>query len=104
MESQLKRGVMVLCLLQLLNKEPQYGYALVKEMQKFFPDTDESTLYAILRRVNNNCYTEMYYGDTTNGPKRKYYRITAEGKEHLEGGVNFLKKILLVFQELQLEL
>ena len=50
MDSQLKRGILKMCILQLLKEEARYGYDLIKTMQVFFADTDESTLYAILRR------------------------------------------------------
>ena len=52
MDSQLKRGILNICILQLLKQEDRYGYDIIKILQGLFPDTDESTIYAILRRLN----------------------------------------------------
>lgn len=70
-----------------------YGYDLIKIMQNYFPDTDESTLYAILRRLYNEGLTEMYYSDTSLGPKRKYYKISDKGIEALNDDIDSWKQI-----------
>ena len=82
MDPQLKRGILNMCILQLL-KEDRYGYDLIKIVQNIFKDTDESTIYAILRRLNKEGLTDMYYSEVSNGPKRKYYRISDRGQECL---------------------
>ena len=61
MDSQLKRGILNICILQLLKQEDRYGYDIIKILQGLFPDTDESTIYAILRRLNKGGLTEVYY-------------------------------------------
>ena len=52
MDSQLKRGILNICILQLLKQEDRYGYDIIKILQGVFRDTDESPIYAILRRLN----------------------------------------------------
>ncbi len=99
MNSQLKRGILNICILQLL-KEERYGYDLIKIMQEFFPETDESTLYAILRRLNQEGLTNMYYSDKSHGPKRKYYKISEEGKECLNEYISSWKRIEEIFNKL----
>ena len=76
MDAQLKRGILNICVLKLLENDSMYGYELVKTIQQYFRDTEESTLYAILRRLNKEGLTDMYYSDVSNGPVRKYYSIT----------------------------
>lgn len=83
MDGQMKKGVLEMCLLYIVSKEDLYGYELLKRMETRFPDVDESTFYAILRRLNKAGCTETYTGGQSNGPQRKYYRITTAGREAL---------------------
>ena len=76
----LKKDLIELCLLHLLVQEDQYGYDLLRRLQGAFPDTQESAVYAILRGLCHAGCSEQYVGTTSNGPTRKYYRITAAGQ------------------------
>ena len=40
MDSQLKRGILNICILQLLKQEDRYGYDIIKILQVLFPDKD----------------------------------------------------------------
>lgn len=85
MNAQLKKGVLEICILKLLEQKDCYGYEMIRDLKEDFPGTEESTVYAILRRLNRENYTEVYLKDSTPGPGRKYYRITQEGQEYLKG-------------------
>lgn len=97
MDAQLKKGSIELCILQIIYKEDIYGYEIVQRLNVYFDEVTESAYYAILRRLSKNAYIESYLVDGPNGPKRKYYRITADGKRHLENLIsdwNQINKIL----------
>lgn len=49
-------------------------------MQLNFSDTDESTLYNILRRLKKEGLTDMFYSDVSNEPVHKYYSIMELGE------------------------
>lgn len=100
MDAQLKRGILNICILQLLKKEDMYGYDLIKILQNYFTDTEESTLYAILRRLNKEGLTDMYYSEISHGPKRKYYKISDKGKEILNEYISSWKEIEKIFSEI----
>lgn len=68
-------------MLHLLMGQDRYGYEMLSLLHEAFPDTQESAIYALLRGLCRSGYTESYHGDTSGGPARKYYRVTAEGKE-----------------------
>lgn len=102
MDPQLKRGILNICILQLLMKEDRYGYDIIKIVQKFFTDTEESTLYAILRRLNKEELTDMYYSEQSLGPKRKYYTITDKGKECLNDYISSWHEIEKIFSDLEI--
>lgn len=80
----LKKDILELCLLYLLSDQDQYGYELLRILHEQFPDTQESTVYAILRNLCRDNYLETYTGDISNGPSRKYYHIGKKGGEKLE--------------------
>ena len=101
-DPQLKRGVLDICILQLLKQKDRYGYDIIKTIQEFFPETEESTIYAILRRLNKEEMTDMYYSEISNGPKRKYYQITAKGKESLDAAIASLAEIKNIFSQLEI--
>lgn len=84
MDAQLKKGVLELCLLQCLSGEPKYGYDVIQTMRTRFPEVTESTFYAVLRRLAREGAADTFQGSASNGPVRKYYRLTAGGRERLE--------------------
>ena len=75
----LKKDLLELCLLQLLNGEDRYGYELLRLLHSAFPDTQESAVYALLRGLCAEGFTERYLQDSPEGPARKYYRLTSAG-------------------------
>lgn len=77
----LKKELIELCLLHLLTKADCYGYELLGQLREGFPDTQESAVYALLRGLCREGYTQQYQGETSGGPTRKYYRITPAGQE-----------------------
>lgn len=96
MDAQIKKGVLEMCLLYKLSQKDYYGYNLMREMKVIFPEVNDSTFYAILRRLKKEGATVIYFGEESNGPKRKYYQITKEGTRILEKHIcdwNKLKEI-----------
>ncbi len=83
MNSQFKKGVLELIVLLSLNKRDMYGYELVLEVSKVV-DVNEGTIYPLLKRLTNENYFETYLAPSSEGPSRKYYKITVMGKERLK--------------------
>lgn len=83
MDTQLKKGVLEMCILIQLSKRDMYGYEIMKIIQDVFPDVYDGSIYTILRRIHGEGYTETYMKDVpSGGPSRKYYRITQSGTEY----------------------
>ena len=93
MESQMKRGILELCVLYQFLTEDYYGYDIMVKLRPLFPDVKDSSFYVILRRPNTEGYTEAYYGKESNGPQRKYYRITEKGREYLDNSIKSWRQI-----------
>lgn len=100
MDAQLKKGVLELCLLQCLSGKPQYGYDIIQTMRKYLPDVTESTFYAVLRRLGREGAAETFRGEVSNGPARKYYRLTDAGRGRLEEMREDWKKLQIIMRTL----
>lgn len=84
MNIQFKKGILELCVLSLLKEGDMYGYELFNRLSENI-SVSEGTIYPLLRRLNKEGYFETYLKESTEGPPRKYYRITAAGsKAHAE--------------------
>lgn len=78
MNAQLKKGVLELIVLESVRQKDMYGYELVEEVSKVV-DVNEGTIYPLLKRLTNDHYFETYLRESTEGPPRKYYHLTASG-------------------------
>lgn len=81
----LKKDLIELCLLHILSGEDLYGYEILRRIHEGFPGTQESAVYALLRGLCRAGCTEQYEGNRSDGPTRKYYRITPKGAEKRDG-------------------
>ena len=82
MDSQMKKGLLDVCVLALLVRGDSYGYELVSKISEII-DVSESTLYPILKRLEGFGQLVTYTREH-NGRLRRYYRITPEGKKRLK--------------------
>jgi len=78
--TQFKKGVLELLVLVMVFGKDMYGYELVEAVRKIV-DVNEGTIYPLLKRLTNDGNFETYLEESSEGPIRKYYRITVLGKE-----------------------
>lgn len=81
-DPQLKRGMLDICVLSLLRKKDSYGYQIIKDLSAYI-EISESTLYPILRRLEAAGSLTVYSVEHS-GRLRKFYRLTEDGKQHVE--------------------
>lgn len=79
---ELRRGTLILLVLSQLRR-PMYGYSLVKKLNDHQIPMDANTLYPLMRRLEGQGLLQSSW-DTTEAKPRKYYQITAAGREVLE--------------------
>ena len=82
MDVQMKRGLLDVCVLAAIQSEDSYGYQIIKDIKPFV-DVSESTLYPILRRLEEGRLLTVRSVEH-NGRLRKYYHITDAGKARIE--------------------
>jgi PadR family transcriptional regulator, regulatory protein PadR len=80
--SDLLRGHTDTMILRLLSESDRYGYEIVKligERSRHEYELKEATMYSCVRRLEMDGDIEWYWGDESQGGRRKYYRITKKG-------------------------
>jgi PadR family transcriptional regulator, regulatory protein PadR len=82
--TQLRKGMLELCILNSINGRRLYGYDIVKSLR----DTDglvisEGTIYPILSRLHREGFVTTHLEESTSGPPRKYYELTKPGQQQL---------------------
>ncbi len=86
--SDVIRGYNDTMILNILMKEPSYGYEISKQIKNISEGKyaiKETTLYSAFNRMEKNRYIESFIADidgSGNGKKRTYYRITDEGRQY----------------------
>lgn len=87
-QKELNAGIASLVLLSVLDNsaEPMYGYQIAKLLDDYSGDTafmKQGALYPVLRQLESSGLLESQVEPSVSGPPRRYYQITAEGKETL---------------------
>ncbi|MDR1513744.1 MAG: PadR family transcriptional regulator [Propionibacteriaceae bacterium] len=86
MITQLKKGVLELCVLALLKDEDRYGYELITLISEEIHVT-AGTVYPLLKRIKAEGYVDHRTVDSPDGPSRKYYSLTERGRAELDQAV-----------------
>lgn len=81
------------CVMLLLNRQPAYASDIIKKMKEARLIVVEGTLYPLLTRLKNEGLLAYEWKESTQGPPRKYYRLTPEGE-------TFLNELETAWQEL----
>ena len=96
MDIQLKRGLLDVCVLAAIKNEDSYGYKIIKDMKPYI-ELSESTLYTILKRLENAGLLTVRTAEH-GGRLRKYYRITDEGIHRIEDFKTDWQEILSIYR------
>ena len=74
-------------ILAILSRGETYGYAIIREIREVSCTQIEWTdgmLYPVLHRLERNGLVAAKWGSSESGRRRKYYRLTKEGRTQLE--------------------
>ena len=84
-KSQMRKGMLEYCILLLLHREPSYASDIILNLKDAKLIVVEGTLYPLLTRLKNDELLSYEWVESTQGPPRKYYRLTAKGEDFLAG-------------------
>ncbi|MBQ8831399.1 MAG: PadR family transcriptional regulator [Oscillospiraceae bacterium] len=99
MDTQLKRGLLEISVLSVLNKGSSHGYQIIKDISPYI-EISESTLYPILRRLESaGCLT--VHSVEHNGRLRKIYDITPSGTERIGEFLDSWREVMRVYNYIE---
>lgn len=82
--SQVRRGLLELCILNLVSRESMYGYQIVKRLTSV-PGLviTAGTIYPLLSRLKREGLLTSSLVESPFGPARRTYVLTPAGKRHM---------------------
>lgn len=80
---QMRRGTLEYCVLAVLSRGHAYSSDIIDELKRAEVIVVEGTLYPILTRQSNQGLLSYRWEESTQGPPRKYYTLTEEGRNLL---------------------
>ncbi|MBO4462102.1 MAG: PadR family transcriptional regulator [Lachnospiraceae bacterium] len=96
MDTQMKRGLLDVCVLASIQYEDSYGYQIIKDMKPYM-ELSESTLYTILKRLETAKLLTVRTAEH-DGRLRKYYQITDLGRKRIEEFKEDWKEMESIYQ------
>ena len=83
--TQLRKGMLELCILNAIKGTSLYGYDIVRILRDVRGLViSEGTIYPILSRLKREGFVETTIRESSAGPARKYYELTGRGVEILD--------------------
>ena len=91
--SQMRKGILEYCILAVINRGEIYASDILTELKEAHLIVVEGTLYPLLTRLKNAGLLAYTWKESQQGPPRKYFLLTDEGR-------NFLKELDETWKEL----
>lgn len=96
LDNQLKKGILSIIVLRLIQSRDMYGYEIMQQMDELsggYYKLKEGTLYPVLYRLEDSGWIESYrvVEEQERKVPRKYYKITEKGKEALTEQIGYWK-------------
>jgi PadR family transcriptional regulator PadR len=83
--TQIRKGLLDLCVLNAVARQRVYGYDIVRMLRKVEGLViSEGTIYPLLSRLSRDGLVKSALEESSAGPARKYYELTAAGRRILQ--------------------
>jgi PadR family transcriptional regulator PadR len=79
----IRNGLLEFLVLKIIAAHEVYAADILAELGKTDFKTQEGTLYPLLSRLRRDELLEYEWRESEAGPPRKYYKLTAKGRTHL---------------------
>ena len=97
--TQLKKGLLDVCVLSAVSRGESYGYKILKDLSEYI-EISESTLYPILRRLEaGSCLTS--YSVEHEGRLRRMYSITPVGRQQLRDFISDWQEVENIYRYIE---
>lgn len=82
-KAQMRKGVLEYCILSILSRGDAYASDIIQQLKEAQLIVVEGTLYPMLTRQKNAGLLSYRWEESTQGPPRKYYELTEQGRNML---------------------
>ena len=82
-KSQMRKGLLEYCILSIINRDEAYASDIMETLKEAQLVVVEGTVYPLLTRMKNEGLLSYRWQESTEGPPRKYYALTDEGRNLL---------------------
>lgn len=90
---ELRKGLLVVAVLSIIRKKRTYAAEILTELQKTVFATQEGTLYPLLSKLKRDGLLIHEWKESKNGPPRKYFILSNEGKKRLNELMLYMNEI-----------
>jgi PadR family transcriptional regulator PadR len=89
----IRKGLLEFILLKIIAAEKVYAADILKQLSSTEFATQEGTLYPLLSKMRREELLDYDWKESEAGPPRKYYELTAKGREQLRETADYWQKI-----------
>lgn len=90
----IRKGLLEFLVLKIVAANKVYVADMLKELSGTEFSTQEGTLYPLLSKMRREELVDYEWKESDAGPPRKYYELTAKGREQLRETAEYWQKII----------
>ena len=98
--SSIRKGLLEFLVLKIIAADHVYAADILKELNATDFATQEGTLYPLLSKLRREELVDYEWKESEAGPPRKYYRLTAKGRDQLRETLEYWGKINVTVKNL----
>jgi PadR family transcriptional regulator PadR len=91
--TSIRKGLLEFLVLKIIAASQVYAADILKELNETEFATQEGTLYPLLSKMRREELVDYEWKESEAGPPRKYYELTAKGREQLRETAEYWQKI-----------
>lgn len=91
--TSIRKGLLEFLVLKIISADQVYAADILKELNATEFATQEGTLYPLLSKLRREELVDYEWKESEAGPPRKYYKLTAKGREQLKETLDYWQKI-----------
>ena len=102
LNKEMLKGTIDILILSVLAQGDNYGYEIsriIKARTEGMFEILEATMYLSLKRLEKQGAIDFYWGDESGGGRRKYFKVTEQGKIQLTHAIRDWKETVEVVEK-----
>ena len=96
----IRKGLLEFLVLKIIAADKVYAADILRQLRATDFATQEGTLYPLLSRMRREKLLDYEWKESEAGPPRKYYELTAKGREQLRETTEYWEHINATVKDL----